>query len=520
MMRHSFFRNLIVVLGLAYSLASYAQHTENKLKKDDDVLLDSAINLMDHGHPKDAIKIIDKIRKEYDNNYVVEYERLFAYYKTGDLKRIVKEGPKLFNHPDADSNCYQLVGNAQDVLGDPATAIKTYDEGIKRFPNAGNLYLEKGNIYMAAQNYEEALKYYMQGVKAQPDFASNYYRLAKLYAVSTEPLWAVFYGEVVCNLLPGSERCAEMGKLIYDVFNENIKVESNNKIRVTMTDENTINTNSSFAGGQLPFSRMYEMGLMKNPNIAKDLLKTKKLTIKQIAEMRRNALDFVDSLAQDLSTISLLDYHRKLIKSGHWTAYNMWLMASGAPEEVDHWINNENDAQLEQFVSWADGNPFVPSKEKPTIKVFNTNGLNIPDIEEIQTADDCRAHREDALRLAKWYLEQPANPNDAVQKEVAQFILCWMTKTDEVLFSITSGTPLCEGVFAAYMASMAKYAIESNVRKTDESMHCEVMLQVIDYYKRNKNTLGSIESMEKYLKMDDLTLRETLAYEYKRSIAK
>ncbi len=44
----------------------------------------------------------------------------------------------------------------------------------------------------------------------------------------------------------------------------------------------------------------------------------------------------------------------------------------------------------------------------------------------------------------------------------------------------------------------------------------EVMLQVIDYYKRNKDVLGTIESMEKYLDMDGSTLRNTLAQEFKK----
>ena len=43
------------------------------------------------------------------------------------------------------------------------------------------------------------------------------------------------------------------------------------------------------------------------------------------------------------------------------------------------------------------------------------------------------------------------------------------------------------------------------------------MLQAIDYYKRNKEALGTIESMEKLLKMDGPTLRSTLANEYKES---
>ena len=69
---------------------------------------------------------------------------------------------------------------------------------------------------------------------------------------------------------------------------------------------------------------------------------------------------------------------------------------------------------------------------------------------------------------------------------------------------------------AAYMAAMTEHAIDFNVKETDEAMYCEVMMQVVDYYKRNKEALGTIDWMEKYLNMDGPTLRNTLAQEFKK----
>jgi len=150
--------------------------------------------------------------------------------------------------------------------------------------------------------------------------------------------------------------------------------------------------------------------------------------------------------------------------------------------------------------------------------IYKKHALNIPSIEEISTAEGCREHRNDALRLAKWYLEQPINPNDVTQKEAKRFLMMWMTNTDEFTFTISANAAMTHvELMAAYMAAMTEHAIEFNVSKTDEAMYCEVMLQAIDYYKRNKEALGTIESMEKLLKMDGPTLRSTLANEYKES---
>ena len=265
---------------------------------------------------------------------------------------------------------------------------------------------------------------------------------------------------------------------------------------------------------------MYEMGTMASPALA-EFLKTKKLTVAMIAHLRKDALAHIDSVAPGYYNLSLLDYHRKLIKDGHWTAYNMWLMSPGAEDETKQWIDTkEGEDQLNKFAAWFPHNRLVPSEEEPTVitKLFKTHEMNIPSVKEIGTAEGCRQHRGDALRLAKWYLEQPANLNDVTQKQVMQFLVVWMTNTDEFSFVVSSNAVSGHvELFAAHMAAMTEHAIEFNVKKTDEAMYCEVMLQVIDYYKRNKDVLGTIESMEKYLKMDGPTLRNTLAQEYQKA---
>ncbi|MBQ3323348.1 MAG: hypothetical protein IJG81_00715 [Muribaculaceae bacterium] len=518
-MKTSFLRNLIIICAVVWSIGAQAQKSIDLINDNDRVQLDEAIGLMDSGKPKDAIKIFDDLCKKYKHNYILEYERLYAYYLAGDFKRIVKDGPKLYKHPESEPQLYQLVGNAQDVLGDPEAAVKTYDEGLKRFPNSGYLYLEKGNIHMMHQRYNEAVECYLHGVEVQPDFASNYYRLALLYAQSTEPLWAIVYGEVVCNLQPGTERAEEMGKLIYDLFQENIKIEGENKAHVTLTKNNNIYIDSDTTDIQVPFPLMYEMGTLKSSALI-DFMKTKKLTVEMIADLRKDALAHIDSVAPGYYNLSLLDYHRKLIKNGHWMAYNMWLMSPGAEDETNQWADTkEGEAELNKFGTWFVQNRFIPTEDEPTVmtKLFKTHELNVPSVKDVETAEGCRQHRDDALRLAKWYLEQPVNPDDITQKQVMQFLIIWSMNTDEFTFRLdTDQMPGHIELMAAYMAAMTEHAIDFNVKETDEAMYCEVMMQVVDYYKRNKEALGIIDWMEKYLDMDGPTLRNTLAQEFKK----
>ena len=519
---HLFKAFLFGVCALTFSLQTQAQSPLELVSDRDYQLLDSAVHLMDNGQPAVAIKILDGLCKKYPDNYVMNYERLYAHYKKGDYKRVVKDGKKLFENPDASSLCYHLVGNALDYMKKTNEALAVYDEGIRRFPDSGNLYLEKGNIYASNKLYDEAADCYSKGVEVDPTFPSNYYWLAKLYAVSTEPLWGILYGEVAYNIDPNRSRAAEISKLIYDLYVENVKLTGDSG-KVTLTKRNTVIIDTIEHNVFIPFELSYEVGASKAlPAIIQDKGEQGTLSIMQIAELRKAAVAFIDSVASGRYNVSIIDFHRKLIESGNWLAYNMWLMKSGAPQESRQWSDSaEGDALNQQFFQWFKDNYFIPSSQHPTLLSLSEKRkvLKIPSLSEISTPQGCREHREDALRLSKWLLEQPLDPKDVNYQDVRRFIMVWMTNTDECSFMVmgnSMGTNV--ELFAAYMAAMTEHAIDFNMSTTDESMYCEVMLQVIDYYKRNKGVIGQLASMEEFLKMDGATLHDVLAKEYQESM--
>lgn len=510
---------LALVFLLLLSPQSIAQSSFELVNERDMELLDSAVYLMDNSQPSNAIKILDGLCKKYPNNYVMHYERLYAFYKKGDYKRVVKEGQKLYQYPDATSLCYHLVGNAQDYMKKTEEALATYDEGIKRFPNSGELYLEKGNIYAANKLYNEAATCYTKGAEVSPQFASNYYWLAKLYGASQDPLWGILYGEVAFLIDSKRERAAEMSRLIYDLFNEHVKMEGDSG-KVSLTTKHTVIVDSVNNSLMIPFELVYELGISNTiPEVIETLKKGESLSIAQIAKLRKGALEFIDSITPGRYNVSIIDFHRELIESGNWEAYNIWLMNQGATQEAQEWADTEEGAALnERFGKWFESNYFRPTKEAPTLATLTEmkDVLHIPNDSEISTVEGCRGHRNDALRLSKWLLEQPLNPKDETYLSVRRFLVMWMTNTDEFTFTVM-GESIGGNIelLAAYMAAITEHAIDFNQSKIDESMYCEVMLQVIEYYKRNKGVIGEKASMENYLKMDGATLHDVLAQEYK-----
>jgi tetratricopeptide (TPR) repeat protein len=123
-----------------------------------DELKDQAIELMDGGKIDESIKLL-KQAQQIDPDYIhIPYEIAFAYQLKKDYDKSIEVAKPLLKHPDVFDQVYQLIGNCYDLKGDKAKALKSYDKGIKKFPNSGKLYLEKGVVFASEEKWFEALE--------------------------------------------------------------------------------------------------------------------------------------------------------------------------------------------------------------------------------------------------------------------------------------------------------------------------------------------------------------------------
>ncbi|MBL0740027.1 tetratricopeptide repeat protein [Chryseolinea lacunae] len=172
-------------LVLVCTQVSAQTNEEKAIKKTKD-----AIDLMDAGLIKESIKLLEEAEALDPGKFMYTYEKSYAHYIDKDYKGTIKILEKLKSHPDASERLYQLLGNSYDLIEKPEKAFDAYDEGLKKFPNAGMLFLEKGNVYWEKKDYGKALPLYEKGIEMDPAFPSNYYRAALLYANSDNPIWA------------------------------------------------------------------------------------------------------------------------------------------------------------------------------------------------------------------------------------------------------------------------------------------------------------------------------------------
>lgn len=356
-----------VVICVMVMLAVMGVHGSTKPMNDiDRQRLTEAVKMMDSGSADVALITLDDLSELYPEDYVVMYERLVALSMLDEYDMVIKGAKKLIKHPDVNYLLYQLYGNAYDCAGKPKEAKKIYEQGLKRFPNAGALWLELGNLSLLKNEYNEALNCYNKGIEVEPNFASNYYRAAQLYLDSTEPVMGLIYGETEILLSPGgTNRRNELSRKMVECYEKNIKIDGDttsitftqNIPYILVSKEPQITVLCAFSGIYEGCAAAAAISMCANGDCPPPH------SIKFLIEFRKSLVETYIERGEELfgESMYLFQYLNKMLASaGVWEAYNYWLFGSVYTEDFAEWIKQDgNAAKLQAMGKWFEDNGFV-----------------------------------------------------------------------------------------------------------------------------------------------------------------
>lgn len=304
-----------------------------------------AITLMDEGKLDESIRLLEESQKLDPKNFIYPYEIAYAHVLKKDYKKAIKIINSVKKYDDINSQVYQISGNCFSYLGKPDKAIKEYEEGMKRFPNSGNLYLEKGNIFLQQEEYDEAIKNYEKGVEVDPTFPSNYYRLAKLFLNSTDKLSGLIYGEIFMNLERTTERTQEISEALFNTYKSSILLEEKKStidFCEIIVDVSEINPNKEL---RLPFCAIFGKSFILS------IIDLETINLKTLSVIRRKFIE--NFFKEDFKKYPnvLFEYQKELLDKNLFEAYNHYLFQMGAQEEFDKWLES-NKKEYDEFVEW------------------------------------------------------------------------------------------------------------------------------------------------------------------------
>lgn len=345
---------LLVFLLFACSHVFSQTNSERAAKKGD-----QAIELMDSGKTDESLQLLKECMQLDPGNIIYPYESAYAYYLKKEYAKSIEILTGLLVHKDCFGRVYQLLGNSYDLNGQREKAVSTYEDGIKRFPSAGELYLERANMELMQKRYTQALPYYEKGIEMAPGFSSNYYWAAKIYCGSTEEVKGMIYGEIFMNIERNSDRTAEISKLLFDTYKSEIKLMPDSSYSVSFSKSAAIDMGSFNGGNKMkpPFG----MGVYE-PLLLLALKNEETIDINSLDRIRTSFMErYFNGSFDKAYPNALFDYQKRIADAGHFEAYHHWLLLKGDEITFNFWLAR-NKVKWDGFMQWFAANPMKPVK--------------------------------------------------------------------------------------------------------------------------------------------------------------
>jgi tetratricopeptide (TPR) repeat protein len=344
------------LLSLAFLVLPFWALSQSNDKQKAKQLKDEAVRIMDNGDPDKAITMLETAQKLDPDDHSYLYEMGYAWYVKKDYSRAIDAFRKTTKYPDATDRCYQMLGNSYDLNGERNKARDAYADGLKKFPSAGRLYMESGVLDLMEKNYDKAASLWEKGIQVQPDYASNYYRLASLFAQTKERIWAIFYGELFMNIERNSERTQEMSRLLFNIYKISITLPSDTSKSIKLDMASSTIYVDPKKELKIPFGIAFTGSFIIGLPMSAD--PKNEVTIGMLSRARVFFVDlWFKQQKQDKQYPNiLLDFHKTLKEKGMLEAYNYWLLMKGNEEEFVQW-RNDHRQQFEAFAAWFNDNP-------------------------------------------------------------------------------------------------------------------------------------------------------------------
>ena len=241
-------------------------------------------------------------------------DQAFVCYLKRDFENGLRIGKTLTERPDADVQCFQILGWIYKSLAEYGEGDKMYKAAIKKFPESGVLYSEYGDLLLQNSQPNDAIDIWEKGIKADVNNNSNYYYASKYYADNGNLLWSLLYGEIFVNIESYTPRTEEIKKLLYNGYtklftgNTLAKINEKSKGLTKAITDILLKNNSSIQAGD---------------------------TILNITGIRQKFIvDWVNSGNAKQFPFRLFGLHRQLVDAKTFTAYNEWLFGEAADADA------------------------------------------------------------------------------------------------------------------------------------------------------------------------------------------
>jgi len=202
------------------------------------------------------------------------------------------------------------------------------------------------------------------------DSADVYQPLVHAFALTSERVWALIYGEVFANLTDSESERVETAATLFGLYDDAVSVEGPNKMTISLTKHWTVDPDKAVP----PFEMNFEISTMLALAVAmssrpdgQSAGQLEPLTIRALAAGRAQQLSIWRE--KSLPETELTRWHRQIIEAGHFEAYHYWLFGTSRPEEFAAW-QQANSPAWDAWQQWHSGHRMlveIPDFQRPVV---------------------------------------------------------------------------------------------------------------------------------------------------------
>lgn len=341
-------RIAFVALLVGLSLPLRAQNTELTLSGKE--LYESARAYLQKGDYANAIMVYNQAIQVEPQNLSYRRELAHAYYLQGDMIHAESMIKPLLKADEADPETFLVACKVYIKMKNLEYAKDAINAGIDRFPQRGELYEQKGQLFTIQKSYKDAAEVWEKGVEKDPAYYMNYYDLTKSYFFNKQYLWAIIYAEHFINMESFSSRTEEMKKMLFEsykfLFAELINQEIRKKANKAPKEPDT-------------FDECYLQTLDNLKNTVTGGVTAENLTMLRV----RFLLDWNKLYAKSFP-MELIDYQQRMILNGFYDAYNEWLFGRLENEHAMQTWTQKNAGLMNNFDKYFRANKLEPKPDQ------------------------------------------------------------------------------------------------------------------------------------------------------------
>lgn len=346
-------KTITFLIFVLYCTISNSQNPEAAAK-----LVDEGISYHDKGDYEGAIAQYDKALALDTNNMIALGEKALSFLAWGKYEEAVNTALKTIETHPNDINLegvYVTCGNAYDGLKKTDKAIETYDEGIKKFPDAYQLYFNKGITLSTVDKPDEAIACFQKAVILNPNHPGSNNAIARLMKQQNRRIASILAYSRFFILEPQSNRAKANLTSLQSLLNANVKKTGKNSISLNISPELLADTTINGKPKENSFSSV-DLLLSMSTALNYDK-KYKKYT--EVEHFIRNFGAICSSLKETQKENYgffwdyYVPYFIEMNEKNFTETFGYITFASSESEDVSKWLKS-HQKEVDEFYKWSE----------------------------------------------------------------------------------------------------------------------------------------------------------------------